>query len=138
MSSNRKINGEEYRKMSTKFNVFLLTGFPRQMDKHLPGPWISITPSLHKVVAHSWELNRLNDSFGLGNLDESGLEGNNKFLRAIRIKLSCKTSQADNLDDTIRRMWIQSDPAVNVERCKAQPHCSTGGRQCYWIIVFMK
>ena len=122
MSSNRKINVEEYRKMSTKFNIFLLTRFPRQIDKHLPGPWISITPSLHKVVAHSWELIQLDDSFGLGNLDESGLEGN-KLLRAIRIKLSRKTSQADNLDDTIRRMWIQSDPVVNVERCKAQPHC---------------
>ena len=68
MSFNRKINVEEYRKMCTKFNVFLLTGFPQQIDKHLPGPWISITPSVH-----SWELIQLNDSFGLGNLDESGL-----------------------------------------------------------------
>ena len=123
MSSNRKIKVEEYRQFCTEFNIFLLSEFPRHTQKHLPGPWISITPSLHKVLAHSWELIQLNESFGLGNLDESGLEGNNKLLRAIRIKLSRKTNQSDNLEDTLQRMWIQSDPVVNMERRKAQPFC---------------
>ena len=68
----------------------------------------------HPTEAHSYP-SRYND--------KEGLEGNNKLLRAIRIKLSRKTSQVDNLEDTLNRMWIQSDPVVNIERRKVQPYC---------------
>ena len=40
-------------------------------------------PAFQKVLAHSWELIELN-AFGLGALDESGLEGCNKMLRKAR------------------------------------------------------
>ena len=39
------------------------------------------------------------------------------------IKLSRKTSQGSNLVDTLRRMWIASDPIVNAERLKTKPIC---------------
>ena len=74
-------------------------------------------------MSHSWELIEFNGSRGLQNLDESGLEGNNKILRGIRSKLARKTSQNANLEDTIRRMWLGSDPKVNSVRMKAQPYC---------------
>ena len=64
------------------------------------------------------ELIQLNDSFCLSNLDESG-----QRKQAPEIKLSHKSSQFDNLEDTLKRMWIQSDPVVNIERRKAQPYC---------------
>ena len=64
-----------------------------------------------------------NDGFGLGNLDESGLEANNKILRHIRINLSRKTNQDDNITDTLRRLWYGSDPIVHQERLKARPFC---------------
>ena len=57
------------------------------------------------------------------NLDESGLEGNNKILRGIQTKLGRKTSQNANLIDTIRRMWVGSDSQVNYIRLKAKPFC---------------
>ena len=60
--------------------VFLIRRFPCITKQHLDGPWISITPSLHKLLSYSWELIELNDERGLRNLDKSGLEGNNKIL----------------------------------------------------------
>ena len=53
MSSDKSVNIEKYKEYCTALNIFLLTNFTRVKDKHLPGPWISITPSLHKVLAHS-------------------------------------------------------------------------------------
>ena len=85
--------------------------------------WISVPPSLHKLLAHSWELIELNDGRGLKCFDESGLEANNKILRSIRLKLARKTSQADNLQDVINRMWMASDPKVNYIRQQTKPFC---------------
>ena len=36
----------------------------------------------------------------------------NKLLRLFRIALSRKTSQADNLNDCLNRLWIRSDIQV--------------------------
>ena len=35
-------------------------------------PCTSVTPTVHKVLAHGWELIEKNDGCGLGSLDESG------------------------------------------------------------------
>ena len=34
--------------------------------------WISITSTVHKLLAHTWELILENEKQGLGSLDESG------------------------------------------------------------------
>ena len=119
----KKVNVYEFKKTCTEFNLFLLDEFPREVQKTLPGPWISVTPTLHKVVGHSWEVIERNDGFGLGILDESGMESCNKIVRSIRTKLSRKCSQDANLKDIINRLWVMSDPGVNAERCKAKPFC---------------
>ena len=104
--------------------MFLVESFPRIINKHLPGPtWISITPTVHKVLGHSWELIELNGGFGLGSLDESGMEGCHKVLRNVRTRLSRKVSQHANLVDTIQRLWLISDPVINMERHKGWPWC---------------
>ena len=100
-----------------------MVSFKRVVHTNLPGPWINITPTVYKLLAHSWELIALNDGVGLGALDESGQEECNKILRNIRTKIACKTSQKDNLVDTLRRMWVSSDPVVNHERNRCQPSC---------------
>ena len=119
--SSEAINVKEYRKLCTNLYLFLLRSFPHISQK--PGTWISITPSVHKLLGHSWELIILNEGCGLKNLDESGLEGNNKILRSIRQNLARKTSQTANLVDTINRMWLGSDPQVNEVRLQTQPFC---------------
>ena len=121
--SKRKVDVEKYKQYCIDTNVFLLTKFPRVIYEELPGPWISITPTVHKVLAHSWELIQHNDGHGLGILDESGLEACNKILRSIRKTLSRKTDQDANLADTLNRLWLASDPVVNAERLKAKPFC---------------
>ena len=85
--------------------------------------WISVSPTLHKLLAHSWELIKMNDGHGLKCFDESGLEANNKILRSIRLKLARKTSQADNLEDVINRLWLGSDLKVYQIRLQAQSYC---------------
>ena len=119
--SSKSINVHEYKKLCTDLYVFILESFPHVNSK--PGTWVSITPSLHKLLGHSWELIESNDSRGLKNLDESGLEGNNKILRSIRLNLARKTSQEANLEDTIRRMWVGSDPKINNIRLKTRSYC---------------
>ena len=121
--SKRKVNVEAYKQLCIELHIFLLNEFPRQLNKHLAGPWISITPTLHKALVHSWELIQLNDGYGLGSLDESGLEGNNKILQAIRSKLSRKISQHSNLVDCLHRLWLESDPVVHNERSQGKPYC---------------
>ena len=123
MSSKEKVNVDLFKDFCTDLYVFLLTSFKRVIHTNQPGPWISFTPTLHKVLAHSWELIALNDGVGLGALDESGLEGCNKILRNVRTNIAMKTCQKDNLVDTVRRMWVSSDPVVNYKRNEWQPRC---------------
>ena len=83
---------------------------------------MSITPSLHKDLAHSWELIEKNDGCGLGMLDEAGMEGCIKIPRRIRTQQSRKISQSANLSDTLNRMWMDSDPKINAEGMKSLPY----------------
>ena len=124
MSSKGSVNIDAYKAYCTKLYLMLVNDFPRQFHQHLPGPWISITPTVHKLLGHSWELMQYNDNHGLGSLDESGLEGCNKILRSIRTTLSRKVSQTANLVDTLDRLWVSSDPLLNEERQKTLPFCT--------------
>ena len=118
MGSDKLVNVIKYKEFCTELNLFLLINFPRIKNKHLTGPWISITPSLHKVLAHSWELIEANEGRGLKRLDECGLEANNKVLRYLRTKLSRKCDEFSNITDVLQRMWLSSDPLIDVTRNK--------------------
>ena len=113
-SSSENIDVQEYKKVCTILYLLYLESFPTQSKKKLPQPvdlmWISVSPTLHKLLAHSWELIEMNDGCGLKCFDESGLDANNKILRSFCLKLARKTSQADNLEDVINRLWLGSDP----------------------------
>ena len=85
--------------------------------------WVSVSPTLHKLLAHSWELISLNDGEGLEHLDESGLEGCNKILRTIRSRQARKISQQACNMDCLSRMWVGSDPILQQERMAALPFC---------------
>ena len=91
--------------------------------------WIQVSPSAHIVLAHSAELIEQNDSKGLLNFTECGIEANNKFLRQYRMNYARKTSQFDNLSDCINRLWDKSDPMVlkvcnrlQCAHCKGKGH----------------
>ena len=97
-SSSENIDVQEFKKVCTTLYLLYLESFPTptKPKKKSPQPvdlmWISVPPTLHKLLAHSWELIEMNDGRGLKCFDESGLEANNKILRSIRLKLARKTS----------------------------------------------
>ena len=128
-SSDKVINVKQYKKICTTLYLLYLKSFPnkhrkvRRQSQKQDETWIRIPPTLHKLLAHSWEQIDMNDDCGLKSFDESGLEANNKVQRSIRLKLSRKTSQSENLEDVINRMWLGSDPRVNNFRIKTQPCC---------------
>lgn len=80
--------------------------------KLLSGSAISISPTVHALLAHSWELIQANNDHDLGVFTESGLEANNKFLRFYRQYLSRKRNQAVNMSDTFTRLWLRCDPQI--------------------------
>ena len=83
VSSLRDIHQEFYSALCTRLNLFLASKLQ----------WVSITPSLHKHLAHSAELIQTNDGCGLEAFSEEGMDADNKRLRQIRTELSWKTSQ---------------------------------------------
>jgi hypothetical protein len=75
-------------------------------------PWAVISPSVHRVLAHSWERIEANELRGLGSESEEGSEAQNKFIRYLRIHGARKTSTEDNFHDTWSRLWRRSSPLV--------------------------
>ena len=92
-------------------------------------PWASITPSLHKILAHCTELIRdCNGGYGLKEYSEEGLEACNKLIRRYRKHLSRRNSFSLNIRDVFVRLLSQSDPLFSSYRkvlvCK---HCGEIG-----------
>ena len=117
LNSKRQIHQIEYFKLfSQKLYEDILMWFP----------CVHITPTVHKTLAHTWELIDLNGGFGLGSYSEEGLESCNKLLRKIRISLSRKATKESNQTDCMRRLWFRSDPEVNKIRHDSLPIC----KQC--------
>ena len=80
-------------------------------------PWASITPSLHKILAHCAELIRdCNDGYGLKEYSEEALEACNKLIRHYRGHLSRKNSFSLNIRDVFVRQLSQSDPLFSSYR----------------------
>ena len=80
-------------------------------------PWISITPSLHKLLAHATVfIDKYNNRCGLKLYSEERIEDLNKHIRHYRDKLARKTSFNDNVRDIMIRLITQSDPILMVRR----------------------
>ena len=97
----------------------ILTSFPQ--------PVVVISPSVHKLLGHSWELVEKNGGMGLGVLTEGGLEACNKILRNCRVGKARKDSQLNNLTDCQARLFRMSDPVLESMRQKLKPFCSICG-----------
>ena len=63
-SQKRKVDVEKVRELGQQVYLVLVQLFP----------WVAVTPSVHRILAHSWEVILLNDNFGLGGQSEEGLE----------------------------------------------------------------
>jgi hypothetical protein len=101
-SQREKIDTIKYRELCTDIQLKIVTHFP----------WAKISPSIHRVLAHSPELIELNEGLGLGSKSEEGLEALNKNIRHLRVHGARKTSISDNFQDVFIHMWRRSSPVV--------------------------
>ena len=98
----RKVNIDKLRQMLVETYCKLLICFP----------WCAVSPSVHRILAHSWEVIQLNDGFGLGNLSEEGLEVLNKYVRSMRETGARKDCTLNNFRDTFNHLWDRSRPTI--------------------------
>ena len=92
-------------------------------------PWASITPTLHKLLAHSEELIReSNSGFGIKEFSEERKEACNKLVRKYRETLARKYSFETNTVDIFVRLASQSNPiSVSYRRCLVCERCGQSG-----------
>ena len=99
-SKSSEVDLEEFGGFCTQCYVHILSAFP----------WVKVTGTVHKILAHSAEMIEAMGGKGLGTYSEEGLEATNKILRRVREHLTRKTSFRDNIWDLYVRMWTRSDP----------------------------
>ena len=117
-NSKRKVNIEKYKEFCVLTYNHILANFNNTDSR-----WINISPTLHSILAHSWELIQNNDDKGLGVFSEGGLENCDKFLRFYRRNLSRKINQETNMEDCHTRLWLRSDPLIR-NSGPPKPTCS--------------
>ena len=103
-----EVHVDRYKDFCLDTYMFILSNFNNDKEEK----WIQIRPTVHSLLAHSWELIKENNAKGLGEYTEGPLENNNKFLRFNRQFLARKLSQKANLTDCLSRAWNISDPLV--------------------------
>ena len=80
-------------------------------------PWANVTPTLHKILAHSFELMvRNNEGRGMKAFSEEGLESCNKYIKRYRQILARKTNFEDNIRDVFVRLLCQSNYVSFLQR----------------------
>ena len=122
-SKNRKIDMNKFGNLCTSTYIDILTHFD----------WVDLTPTVHKVLAHSAELVANNLCMGIGHLSEEGLEACHKIIRRFRSSWTLQTSDQANLKDLIKKLWLSSDPLFySYRRVLECPKCGSKGhkRKC--------
>ena len=90
--SSQLVNTSDFGKLCRDTYLLMLDSFP----------WASITPTLHKLLAHSEQLIReTNSGYGLKSFSEEGTESCNKLIRKYRENLSRKNRFESNIIDIL-------------------------------------
>ena len=119
-----EVHVKKYKDFCLDTYMLILSNFNNDRDNK----WIQIRPTVHSLLAHSWELIKENDAKGLGEYTEGPLENNNKFFRFNRQFLARKFSQKTNMTDCLTRGWNISDPlAQSIEPRKLCSRCGETG-----------
>jgi hypothetical protein len=101
-SQHHTINLSLYKDLCTSVHLKICESFP----------WAVISPSIHRVFAHSWEKIELNEMKGLGSESEEALEAQNKFIRYLRVHGARKITTEENFQDTWNHLWCRSSPLI--------------------------
>ena len=79
-------------------------------------PWMHVSQSVHRYLAHNADIIAQNGDQGLAQLSESPLESSHKVLRRVRINLTRMTGLGPNLQDTFGRLWMHSSPQIRHQK----------------------
>ena len=101
-SQKRQVNVDKVRQLGKQVYLQLVQTFP----------WVTVSPSVHRILAHSWEVIQLNDEYGLGGESEEGLEALNKNIRRMRSTGARKDSTLHNFTDVHHHLWDRSRPII--------------------------
>ena len=101
-SQKRRVNVDRLRMLGQQIYLELVQCFP----------WAVVSPSVHRILAHSWEVIQLNDSYGSGGMSEEGLEALNKCIRSMRSTGARKDNTLHNFTDTFHHLWDRSRPVI--------------------------
>ena len=75
-------------------------------------PWAIISPSVHRILAHSVELVELNGGYGLGDMSEEGSEALNRYVRKADDSGSRADSTFHRFTDIFNHLWDRSRPKI--------------------------
>ena len=79
-------------------------------------PWMHLSESVHRLLAHASEVIRMNGNKALGQLSESPLEAQHKLVRKYRTYLARLTSETDNLQDVYTRLYMRFCPVIRKQK----------------------
>ena len=88
-------------------------------------PWAYMSPSVHQMAAHAWELFEINNGKSISMWSECPVEAWNKHIRAFKSGPACRTRQMSikyAIQDTFTRMLIMTHP--NIAGSKRVLFCS--------------
>ena len=102
-NSSESVNVERFRELSQETYLLILENFP----------WVSVSNTLHKFLAHVYQFIEKNSNTGLCNLSEEGLEQGHKLIREFSTHLSRKSDFLQGLEDIATRLYIYGCPVLN-------------------------
>ena len=78
-------------------------------------PFAAISPTVHQMCAHAWELFQMNNGKPIAAYSEQSSEAWNKYIRAYKSGCSSRARQFSirvNTQDIFQRICIQSHPLI--------------------------
>ena len=80
-----------------------------------PQALVSVSNTLHKFLAHTFQFIERNDHIGLCNISEKGLEQGHKLIRefSTRLSMSRKSDSLLGLGEVAMRLIVYSCPILN-------------------------
>ena len=76
-------------------------------------PWAVITPMVHAMAAHAWELFEITEGLPIAVFSEKAIEAWNKYVRAYISGPACRARQVSikaNTEDVFKRCFAISGP----------------------------
>lgn len=78
-------------------------------------PWAYISPTVHSMCGHNWQLFSIMDGAPIAIFSEQGSDAWNKYIRAFKTGPAARarqTSLKENILDVFQRMMIMTHPKI--------------------------